>query len=683
MSELTRENPFHELYLSEAVDDPELYSRWFSPEIITGQTQKLFRKGNVVLRGSNGVGKTMLLRMFLPQVQAAYLKQEHELPVATANHQSLGIGINFIHAGFNSLGQRTLAGDPHGNATQWSLLVGDLLNYHLVHELLRTLVFLRGDGAIVAANIDVKLDADRLNEFAVRIATDSCWFGSLEGVDSFERLMVEVRERIEKYRSFVNWNRKSLPTSVTDTKTVVGVPLMQARKALDKCGIVPDCVSLMVTLDQYETLYHTDYTTVPDPEHSVGRAFCRVVNSLLALRNTNISYKVGVRHYAWGQESRGINTDARLELGRDYQIVDLDEILRRRENTKAWIFPKFASDVAMRRMSLTLGGTPEAYRGWFREKLESLTPAQEVEKYCRRIPDRLRPNEHWPIRWRRLLAQIYARSKYEAKLAEVWVAQQEDRGHHVLKDAPPDEPFPWTKPWWQKERREALLTQIASECRQRRLYCGWDTLLTLSASNILVFINLCQEIWDHWERAHGTSKLPPERMSADIQSQAVRIVAESWLDKQEEFPRGATRKNFVVRLGIAMRKAMIEDRGLVYPGRTGFSLLEEDLEGEAGTEVRTCLEEATDFGALVSLAHTTKEKDRKRRRKWYLYPILCPNFEIPAIKTKEPYYATLKELRKWTSSARPAIQIKPPNRKGSTNTVQRGLFDSVVPDSTS
>ena len=96
----------------------------------------------------------------------------------------------------------------------------------------------------------------------------------------------------------------------------------------------------MVAIDQYETLYHTDYDQPVDSKLSLGRAFCRVANSLLALRTPQISYKVGVRHYAWGRELRALNTDSRLELGRDYQMVDLDEVLRRRENTKAWIFPK-------------------------------------------------------------------------------------------------------------------------------------------------------------------------------------------------------------------------------------------------------------------------------------------------------------------------------------------------------
>ena len=75
--------------------------------------------------------------------------------------------------------------------------------------------------------------------------------------------------------------------------------------------------------------------------------------------------------------------------------------------------------------------------------------------------------------------------------------------------------------------------------------------------------------------------------------------------------------------------------------------------------MREFLENAADFGSLVKLPHTTKNKDRRRRTKWYLFPILCPNFDIPAIRTKEPYYAAIAEVRRWVTTETP-VEFKKP-----------------------
>lgn len=648
MSPEEYQNPFNELYLSEAIEDPGLYLRWFSPAIITGETRALFRRGNTVLRGSNGVGKTMLLRLFAAGVRASYWRDPPDAGWTIPMQDAIGIGINFIHAGFGSLGKRALASGGHESREQWALVVGDLLNYYLVDQLLQTLSFFRREGAIVAERTKVDVDVATLDRFAATLSAGACWFGALDGVATFDDLQAAVSRRIRTYRSFVNWNRKSLGTEIASTKTTAGLPLLEARNALGVAGVLPARIALVVTLDQYETLYHTDYGG-KGRGGDLGRAFCRTVNSLLAQRSSSVSYKVGVRHYAWGPELRSTNTDAKLEVGRDYHIVDLDAILRRRENRKAWIFPRFAEDVAERRMVAALGSENGGgkHAKWLKVSLEKLRPEEEIDRYCRDDPERIRPGRRGELTdaWAQALKGFYAENKYRAKLAEAWLRQRQGTKSASEAEAVSGGPRPWDRPWWEKERREALLTQVASMCAQRRLYSGWGTLLTLSGSNILVFISLCREVWDHWDRAQSRAKRRDERMSADVQSQAVRIVASDWLEKQEEFPRGSTRKAFVVRLGIAMRKALIADEGLAYPGHTGFSLAEEDLRSD--DVVREFLEDAVDYGALVCFEHTTKEKDGKARRKWYLSPILCPNFEVPAIRTKEPYYARVAEVRRW------------------------------------
>ena len=351
-------------------------------------------------------------------------------------------------------------------------MVGDLLNYYLTNELLKTLRFLGNDGAIVADRVGADVSTRKLNEFARCLARRDCWFGGLDGIGDFEDLVVAVQKRVESYWAFVNWNTKRLPARIARTKTVVGAPLLEARDALGYTGVLSETVALVVTLDQYETLFHTDYASEGAEALSLGRAFCRVANSLLALRSPRISYKVGVRHYAWGQERRALNTDAALERGRDYHLVDLDDLLRRPENRKAWIFQDFAEDVAERRIAVTLGQRDGADGKWLRNALEALEPEEEINRYCREDPERLVPRGDWPPEWQVFVRELYARSKYTAKLAEVWLRQRRGRRREVLSRAPEEAGTPWERAWWEKERREALLTQIASACFQKAAVFG-------------------------------------------------------------------------------------------------------------------------------------------------------------------------------------------------------------------
>jgi hypothetical protein len=203
--------------------------------------------------------------------------------------------------------------------------------------------------------------------------------------------------------------------------------------------------------------------------------------------------------------------------------------------------------------------------------------------------------------------------------------------------------------------------QIASQCRQRRLYGGWDKVLTFTGGNILVFLSMCREIWDIWSRATAKSKREEvaETISPEVQSQAVWLVSNKWLDKIAEFPGGDERRKFIIKLGGAIRRALLADKGLVYPGHTGFSVLQDEYEDAKWKDVKAFLDEARDYGDLLGLPHTTKEKDRRARIKWYLNPILCPHFEIPGERTKEPFYASLNEVHAWLSFDTPIVWRRP------------------------
>jgi len=650
---MTVSNPFQELYLTEAVDDPQLYWRLFSPKIITGEAHLLFKPGNVVLLGSNGAGKTMLLRLFSPDVLSTFIARHGELPFGTDGRGILGVGINLLHAGFGALGGRRMSGDDIENCNLWAVAMGDLLNYSIVQQMLGTLEFLTSaHGAPLKDFIGADVSRDALDDFAQHISREPFWFGGLGNISSFKTMVEAVRARIFVYRSFANWNLDKVPQEVWSTKTEIGVPIREISRALVRMGILRRDVPPMVTIDQYETLIHIDYERERDPSKSVGRTFCRVVNALIASRAPEVSFKLGVRHYSWGQEARVFGSDARIELGRDFQQVNIDELLRRKENSSTWVFPGFASDVAARRLAAFLGRSTDAsLLQWLPEHLDELTPDLEMRAYVGKGSSLRAPHsQEFSAAWNRFLAELWDVNKFEARLVEVWLNQVIGRREQPPQPPAPGGARPWNKKWWQKERREALLMQIASSAKQRRLYGGWQALMTLSGANVLIFISLCREIWEVHERTaqpDAPEGILNTQISFTAQSQAIRVVSELWYEKQEEFPGGTRRQAFIRRLATAIRKKLLDDRGLSNPGHNGFSLAVEEYDSPRGAAVKEFLETATDFGALIASPHTTKERNRKPRMKWYPFPILCPHFEIPAVRTKEPYYAHLEEVQAW------------------------------------
>jgi hypothetical protein len=67
--------------------------------------------------------------------------------------------------------------------------------------------------------------------------------------------------------------------------------------------------------------------------------------------------------------------------------------------------------------------------------------------------------------------------------------------------------------------------------------------------------------------------------------------------------------------------------------------------------IASFLGNSADYGDLYEVPHTTKEKNRKQRKKWYLIPILSPYYQIPESHVKEPYYVTNPQVARWLQAA--------------------------------
>ena len=129
-----------------------------------------------------------------------------------------------------------------------------------------------------------------------------------------------------------------------------------------------------------------------------------------------------------------------------------------------------------------------------------------------------------------------------------------------------------------------------------------------------------------------------------IQAIGVFKASDYWLKKiAAETGHSGDRFRLVRQMGIALARDLYSDRRLNYPGHNGFSLADEEL--ERYPHVKSILNEMSDYGTIAARSHTTKEKDRRSRTKFYLNPILCPQFKMHHKITKEPVYLTPRRSR--------------------------------------
>nr|NJM02336.1 hypothetical protein [Desulfobacula sp.] len=251
--------------------------------------------------------------------------------------------------------------------------------------------------------------------------------------------------------------------------------------------------------------------------------------------------------------------------------------------------------------------------------------------------------------------------------------------HQIIENIPNSPPYPWEeKKYWRKERIEQALLQIASRNRQQLIWSGKDDILSLSGGNILIFLFICQQIWDAWLRDNRdeeplTNSISPE-MSTNVQTMGIINASEEWVKKTMEGDQAFSRKRFIQFLGKHFYRLLTNDVSMSNPGKNGLSFDIEDL--SKSPKIKTFLKFAVEHGDLRELQHTSKVKSQKRI-KYYLSPIYSPAFKIPYQHTKEPEYIKTEKLKTWMDNqwdTSLAGKIEKKSEKGPT---QLTLFEEV------
>nr|NJM02337.1 hypothetical protein [Desulfobacula sp.] len=393
----TRINPFHDLYLSEGIA-PGRFVELFSPHFVK-HALALYKPGNVILKGLQGGGKTMLLNLLKPEVRIAYRKANEKFPVPEKNSHFISAGINLRISGVIDFGTLIHKDRDPGFDLKLALLFGDFINYWVADDLLQTIQTLcDANYSDILDEIGIINNQTAMDEFAKKLATDQCWFGYLDGVDSLKSLRERFNERIFNFKKYINLNTDELPEEIINSKTVINEPVSKMVALLREFKIISPKTEVYIRVDQYEQLATLNFSN-----QYFGQKCANIIHKALAARDPNIFYRIGARHYAWPDAPVIFGTKDTLENKRDYSIVNIDEVLSRKEDQRSWFFPQFAEDIFRRRLNLTNYDTSSNKENLLKTVFGVGLSAQEkTEKYVAKPSSReviARFTQEWPKNW--------------------------------------------------------------------------------------------------------------------------------------------------------------------------------------------------------------------------------------------------------------------------------------------
>ena len=643
-------NPFFELYVGDRISSTEFVTI-FSPVLVT-HTEPLFMPGNIVVTGIQGCGKSMLLKLLNPQTRIEYEQANQPFPVPFGLRKFVCGSVNLAHSSVIDFGYRDAFDD---DVQKIELLFGDFLNYLICDSIMKSIEVYSCASDVIRNEIGLNFDRAQLDELATKISQHPVWEGWLKICTTVQELREQLKHRAVKYRRFMHGKDIELSGDFFSTTTPIGAPQVVLAELLHTSGAVDENTNIFVDIDQYEELGNISSSD------TVGNTvdYRAVINKALASRNPELSYRIGTRGYSWRSHGRIHGTSGNLEPMRDYKFIDLDQILKKDEGDSARmnnVFDSFAKDVFVRRLRYAQFTISQKQEEDLLAKVYGriLTPKDKVNKKMGlRNPEKyIKVDSVWSEVSKEALKSLAKRDLFCAKLGEYWLKQKGDVESLNVRD----KELPWMRyssRWWRKERNNVLAVIIASQSGQKLIWGGAKEILELSGGSILVFLGLNQYIWSSWlqhDRPEiSRSKLP--EIEFGIQSTAIQRASNAWFDMIcQQSGRSAERARFMKNVGDFLRKKILSDCSLSYPGSNGFSISNNEL--DRFNDVRGFLEQLADYGNMLMLRHAPKKIGTGQRTKFYFHPIFCPMLGLPYVRTKEPYYVSqIREVMTWIHDA--------------------------------
>ena len=645
------QNPFTTLYVTERMDKGE-FPALFSP-VLVPQALSLFQDGNVVVHGTQGTGKSMLLALLRTDIRLAFEETKNiEFPV---HDKKL---CQFISAGINLATNQALRfAYRWGDVAEPNVLSDlqgsfiDYVNTWILRDLLNSIHTLQISSTKIWENYQLGGAIGKLELAISSLGDDPVVSSLLERPQTLSEAHTQLSRRIEIYLKFLNGNLRVLPDSLKQHQfQAIGHPIAAAVNVLKKCECLADSTRVLVTIDQFEQLM--DFET-----QLKGRKFSllrEAIDEAVHLREPTVCYRIGTRPHAW--------RNMKSEVLRDYIKLDIDELLRRKEHSEKTLFPALAKDVFRRRLQCfgyaTAAETAAPMKTVFGKspsptaRIDRISDRSKWKRLLKKLPTSI------PAGFSKLFTSLVTQSPLSAMLGLAWIRQQSNDTDLSVELSGIEE-FPWEQPakkWWKKERIGLATLQMAAACGQRVPMFGETDILNLSSANILVFGSICQHVWACWIRSNNGDVLEFP-IPVGLQDEGIRNASREWHKKiAEEAWLGDSLTQFIDVMGNYLHGSLISDKAMSYPGGNGISLSHKDLLSEP--EVQQILQDGTDRGFLLERRHTPKSRTRGESTKWYLHPVLSPHYELTVGQTKEPLYVHATFVRGWMEDAGIAVPKK-------------------------
>lgn len=701
-------NPFQELYVADTVKKDH-FVKLFSHIPMQSLTEfhQLFNQGNLVLEGSQGSGKTMLLSLFRPEIRIAYEEQnDEEYPIPEDKRNFISAGINLTKSRITHLADVTLGKNEAHDIRELPHYFGDFFNYKVILDLIKNIELIASKPNVFGSEI---VNLDKVETFLETLLVQDCWSGALNKCTTLVELKTQIKERLACYRNWMAHNTNDeVPSLIKESKSTIGEPIIRTVACLKEAGIIAD-IPVFIRIDQIEELVHAHTQTLKN----LGYAFRKILNEAFSNRDLRVNYRIGTRPYGWNgdPELLQVNKGGVLEEERDFKLINFDSVWARKEsiaNNRG--FESFAADAFERRIKYYLGGEyvlPETEKllkavfgksAQIKDQTEVIFGNKKIitEDYKRPLAlNEKKESAQWSPQWKTYLKKLYLKDPLQAVLAAAWGRQTGDKkgpqNEHRNNPPPKTKELPWNRVWWKKERLRIAVLQLCARRQQRLMWWGEKDILDLSGGNILAFLGMCHGIWDQFLRNEQqlskedrTNPLNGQSIEKKLQAAGIQDASRVWYNKLAEHkPEGDIRQRFINQLGVHLRKSLRDDKSMSYPGGNGFSIKEIDLNNDSpmNRDVFKLLKQSVGWSALVMRDHTTKESKGDHRLKFYLHPILSPVFQIPVAHTKEPLYWKIDDVVKILKRAEiPFIQDTPQpppkpssSKKATTNPNQMEL----------
>lgn len=664
------------------------FPAFFSPTLIP-LVLPLFQPGNVMLSGTQGTGKTMLLALLDSQIRLAFWNdRQNPFPVEPEFCKFVGANINLSTSKVLKFNERKFSREPQENIARSKAIFSDYFNCWIVRDLFESIQTLQKKAPSNRLNeCGLNLDSKSLNAAVAILAKTEELSGLIPRAKDVASAIELLSKRLRTYLDFINFKIDEIPKRLWTTITGIGEPVSKTMEALKSCNVLELNTEVFVTVDQCEELLRLEQADSEAEEY--GR-FRSVLDKIISSREKGVSYRLGTRPSAvWKGKSEEV---------RDYVRVDLDKIFEQSEHRKS-LFSNFANDVFCRRLFQNqedIDNKSDALKEFFgtsstaRKRAQTCAPANRPERT-------LRLGKDWP---KNITVQLETIAKVDVLSAKLGAALYRQTINRLRKDSgiPAEErrraereliefnqgACPWKnadRKWWRKERIGQAVLQIASANSQRIPYYGKRDVIALSGRNILVFVLICQKIWEKWlqhTNANSTETTVPRPFDQWRQDEGIRAASETWHRKIPTAPNGDTVQRLIDELGSRLYQQLRDDKPMSYPGANGISLRNVELENEP--KIRELLDLATAEGFLQETRHTPKDKTRGQSQKWYTHPILAPYYNLTVAHTKEPLYLGISKFRSWMERAK---VIEPRDNKKGKKSMHKGskqadLFDRNV-----